>query len=394
MAQKKWLSLLGALPILAMSLNNQNTASSQDTRSLETIRIQSHPSKWDYPKEVIVRANQRLHIVVKGDTLWDLGQRYFGNPYAWPQIWELNKWVQDPHWIYPGDPLLVPVGNIVFGQGGLVPEPDRDIADLSPDTRSTRIIPPPDRVGYVYTFQDFLQLPYLVPKGENAHFRELGAIKITGSQQQGRSHLSKGDIVYLGGGQDKGLQVGDRMLVLKVAKTRLTHPDDRRRQRSIGDVIQHVATLRVLTIHHRNAEAIIEDSIDSVEIGDYAAVFAEPALISRRDAPLRSDTQEPISVNTSAKIIFARNDAAYFGNGSMVIIDKGSSAGFKIGDVLLAVKNKPLVGEDMISSASEGSSQTNRYLGQMLVVRTDESSSTCLILFARSEMTIGDIVTN
>ena len=394
MAQKKWLSLLGALPILAMGFNNQNTASSQDTRGLETISIQSHPSRWDYPKEVIVRADQRLHIVERGDTLWDLGQRYLGNPYAWPQIWEMNQWVQDPHWIYPGDPILVPVGNAVFGQGGLIPEPDRDIANLPPDSRLARIFVSPDRVGYVYTFQDFLQLPYLAPKGANSHFRELGAVRITGSQHKGRNNLSKGDIVYLGGGQDKGLQVGDRMMVLKIAKARLTHPDDRRGLRSIGDVIQHVAVLKVLTIHPRNAEAVIEDSIDSVEIGDHATAFAEPALISHRDAPLRNDTQEPVPVNTSARIIFARNNAAYFGNGSLVIIDRGSNAGLKIGDVLLAINNRPLVGEGVSFRTSDGSSQTNRYLGQILVVRTDETSSTCLVLLTRSEMAIGDIVTN
>jgi hypothetical protein len=49
----------------------------------------------------------------------------------------------------------------------------------------------------------------------------------------------------------------------------------------------------------------------------------------------------------------------------------------------------------MLGSRASGiGSQTNRYLGQILVVRTDEHSSTCLVLFARSELTIGNIVTN
>jgi len=51
-------------------------------------------------------------------------------------------------------------------------------------------------------------------------------------------------------------------------------------------------------------------------------------------------------------------------------------------------------GERLFSQANRNAQQTNIYLGQMLVVRTDGNSSTCLILFSKSEITIGDIVTN
>jgi hypothetical protein len=49
------------------------------------------------------------HKVVKGDTLWDISGKELKDPFLWPKIWEVNKWITDPHWIYPGQIIKIPV---------------------------------------------------------------------------------------------------------------------------------------------------------------------------------------------------------------------------------------------------------------------------------------------
>ena len=49
------------------------------------------------------------HAVVDGDTLWDLAQTYYGDPFDWRRIWEANRaQIDDPNLILPGQTLVIP----------------------------------------------------------------------------------------------------------------------------------------------------------------------------------------------------------------------------------------------------------------------------------------------
>jgi hypothetical protein len=384
---------LHIVPCLALALASQDAPKLPQAppRVPETIRTPDHGSRWEYPREFQVPEGCQVHFVATGDTLWDLGAKYLGNPFAWPQIWEQNKWVKDPHWIYPGDPILVPTQNRALARAAEVPETTAPpvVADLQPELRPTA----PSRgvtSEYAFTFQDFLQLPYLVTGGYDAYLKEMKALKIVGSTNPDRIHFGDGERLLLDGGQDRGLKVGDRRLILKVVKRALYHPEDGRQRVPLGDVVQQVGIVRVIQVQARGAVAIIERSLDGVMAGDVVVPFREPAAIPLK---LRTDTTEPLPLAPNlAQIIFTRDGRTLLGTGEMVIIDRGTRDGYKEGDVLLGFseRNWEVGGRREAAPAGE---KTNRYLGQLLVVRAEAGSATCRILRTVDTLGIGTRLT-
>lgn len=48
------------------------------------------------------------YVVVPGDTLWAISQRYTDSPWRWPELWGMNRdQIRNPHLIYPGNILLL-----------------------------------------------------------------------------------------------------------------------------------------------------------------------------------------------------------------------------------------------------------------------------------------------
>jgi len=61
------------------------------------------------PQEPEPQEAQGTHTVVDDDTLWDLAIRYYESPWEWRVIWNANRdVVEDPHWIYPDEVLVIP----------------------------------------------------------------------------------------------------------------------------------------------------------------------------------------------------------------------------------------------------------------------------------------------
>jgi len=63
------------------------------------------------------------HTVARGDTLWDISGRYYGNPWDWPRLWSYNPEITNPHWIYPLDQVRLMQDGQVARVGASVVRP-------------------------------------------------------------------------------------------------------------------------------------------------------------------------------------------------------------------------------------------------------------------------------
>lgn len=110
----------------------------------------------DQPDPVIVPDYPERHVVVKGDTLWDISKKFLHDPWLWPSVWHINPKIRNPHLIYPGDVIVMYIVNgkpyiTLDGQAGLQPagspkpklsqpgKPDLKIVKLTPEVRSSKL---------------------------------------------------------------------------------------------------------------------------------------------------------------------------------------------------------------------------------------------------------------
>ncbi len=347
--------------------------------------VGDHWTAWDPPTTFPEGAE--VYTIVRGDTLWDLAARFYGDPYLWPQLWERNQYIKDAHWIYPGDPLVVgfevtPLDNLANLQDG---EPEEE------DDGFDRSIGAPEALGYEADLycSGFIGSPDRTFSHTilGSEYQNLGPTLTRERQRRRRGDaaraptakvgLTAGDIIYLDGGADSGLEPGDEFVAM-TDRGRIDHPITGDR---LGVFYQYQGRVRVLSVQEDTAIAEVSYSCRPMEIGSRLERFVPEPIPLRRRTALRA-VNDPVSRETldGAPVIVHTNDQVVtLGQNSVVFIDRGEGDDIAPGDLFTIYRLGPDGVPPMV-------------LGELAVLSVHENSSVARILESRYAVYIGDLL--
>ncbi len=324
-----------------------------------------------------------IHVVKKGDTLWDLCGNYYGNSWQWPRVWSYNPQIQNPHWIYPGDQVRMRPGTAV-----------KSSAALSEDGRGGGFV---DRRALVPANTVFLRNQGYIDDPKRDVWGEL-----VGSRED-QMLLSDGNNVYMILRPGVDVRLGQLLTVFRSVRTPRAAGGNRKVR---GEIVKLLGSVKVDQWDPRTriARGKIVESLDVIERG------AKVAPLGRRFdvvPPRRND------VNLKARVLTSVYPHVFMAANQLVFIDRGSVDGLEPGNRLFIVKKgdtwrrslktsarsarervRTDVPESVVVETTPLHGDERRFpeeiIGELRVLRTREHTSVALVTVSHREISVGD----
>lgn len=308
------------------------------------------------------------HIVVKGDTLWDISGKFFKDPWKWPHIWGLNKEsIKDPHWIYPGDVIFLDrsSGALRFGQPGAVGIDGMPASGVGDTGSNVRLSPrvrenpsPHDAIPSIpaSAIEPFLIQPLVIEEGALED-----APALIGARE-GRVVLGNDDTGFV---KNMPADKGDQWQIYRPGKTFVDPDTDE--------------VLGIEAVYLGNAEATHFADISTIAIThSVQEIYAGDRLVVPSADAVNAYLPRSPDSNISASVISIYGGVTQGGQNSVITLNKGARDGLESGHVL-ALYHK---GEVVKSEGEKYTLPDERY-GLVFVFRVFKKVSYALVMQTR-----------
>lgn len=300
-----------------------------------------------------------VHQVRRGDTLWDLARECLGNPYRWPEIYQLNRGiVADPDLIYPRESLHFPPcvdgapspgGAVAVARTGartiFYPDETEELAGSALGEASTRSVP-------LTTAGAFYRAGVLV------HARDIAAVGTVGGvisptvvPIRSDPQVQPYDQVYLRGA--RGIEPGDRVHLLRRD----------REVRPYGNVYLSTGLATVHSVKGGSAVLVMDQIFAQVKRGDIAVPLADFRVPT-------ADTQNRVS-GPSGRIVAFETSSPVRQLFDLAFVDLGRQFGVTEGDELEAY---------LPETQEKWGVRPEIRVAVLRVVRATERTSTALVI--------------
>jgi hypothetical protein len=327
------------------------------------------------PTSQLLRPDAPMNYSVKrGDTLWDISAVFLKDPWFWPEIWQINPQVENPHLIYPGDVLSLAVG---ANGDARVFISQYSGARLQPRLRSDALDGPIDTIPFA-AIASFLTKPSVLSKDQ-----ALAAPHILAFRDE---HMigGTGHEIYV---KDLGGDLNQRYTVMHVGEP-IRDIDSRE---ILGYQAYYVATA-VVNRPGDIAKAVLTEGAREALEGD--RLIMQEGEMSLTFAPHSPTT--PVD----GQIIAVAENAEQIGQYQVVVLNRGGNDGLTAGAVL-AIDQLGAVVRDSYGSypwkkktfAKEVRLPSER-AGTLIVFKVFDRISYALVIGASNAMRVADRVYN